>query len=418
MSETEIVITGVGVLCPLGIGREAIRASLLAGRSAVKRLAPLVEAGLPITIGAEVEGFDPRAFVANRKNLKVMSRDAQFGVAAALLACRDAALGGQVAPERLGVILGADRISNPPEGCEATYRSCLVEGRFDVRRWPVEGFAATFPLSFLMVLPNMIASHVSIALDARGPSNTIHHGDVSGLLAIGEAARVLQRGAADAMIAGGVGCQGTLFDWVRHCAMGRWSRRQDDPAGAMCPFDARRDGEVRGEGAGALVLETRRHAEARGARIVARLLGWSAAFDPPSRAGPGDAGLARAIRQGLAQARLDPRDVGHINAHGASTVEDDAREAQALADALPGVPVTAPKSFFGNLGAGAGTVEAVVSLVGLESGWTPPTLNYRCPDPLCPVDVVREPRALARRSAVLVNRTPQGQSAVVVLAGA
>ncbi len=406
----------MGVICPLGTGREAVGQSLLAGRSAVKRLAYLVEAGLPVEIGAEVEHFDPKALIANRKNLKVMARDAQFGVAASVLASRDAGVSGNVDPERFGVILGADRISNSLQSCVGTYRDCLVGGRFDFRRWATEGFAATFPLAFLMVLPNMIASHVSIALDARGPSNTIHHGDVSGLLAIGEAARILQRGAADVMIAGGACGHGTLFDWARHCAMGRLSRRRDEPAAVMRPFDAHRDGEVRGEGAAALVLETRRHAEARGARIVARLLGWSAAFCPPGQGDGGEAGLARAVGAALRQAGLERRDVGYASAHGASTVEDDAREARALASALPGIAVTAPKSYFGNLGAAAGTVEAAVSLVGIESGWVPPTLNYRSPDPLCPVNVVRETIALAKPSAVLVNRTPQGQSAAVVLA--
>ena len=139
-------------------------------------------------------------------------------------------------------------------------------GDFDFSRWGKEGMAASFPLNFLKVLPNMIASHVSIAQDARGPNNTIHQGEVSGLLAVAEAASVIRRGAADAMLAGGASSQLSPFDCVRHCMMGDISRRQDDPAAAMRPFDADRDGQVWGEGAAAFILESRPHAEAAGPR--------------------------------------------------------------------------------------------------------------------------------------------------------
>jgi len=415
MASCEVVITGLGIVSPLGIGREAVWERLRAGQSGVRRIPYLVEAGFPVTIGAAVEGFDPRQYVANRKSLKVMARDAQLAVAAAVLACRDAGIAGAVDPDRLGVLLGADRISNPLETCEPTYRACVIEGRFDYRRWGAEGLAATFPLTFLTVLPNMAASHVSIALDARGPSNTLHHGDVSGLLAVVEAARILQRGTADVMVAGGTSSQFTPFDWARHWIMGRLSRREEDPAAAMRPFDASRDGEVRGEGAAAVVLETLTHAQARGARILARVLGWASAYCPPPQQ-PTDPGLARAIRTALEHAGLEPSEIGLVSAQGAATVDDDMREAHALAEALPGVPVTAFKSYLGNLGAAAGTVEAALSLLALESGCVPATRNYCQPDPRCPVSVSPAARPLGRPGAVLVGRTCAGQSVVAIIA--
>lgn len=416
MSFCEVVITGLGVVSPLGIGREVVWDRLRAGQSGVRRIPWLADAGFPAPIGGVVEGFDPRAYVPNRKSLKVMARDAQLAVAAALLACRDAGIPGAVDPDRLGVILGADRISNTLETCEPTYRACYSAGRFDYRRWGAEGLAATFPLTFLMVLPNMAASHVSIALDARGPSNTVHHGDVSGLLALIEAARILQRGTADVMVAGGTSSQLTPFDWARHWAMGRLSRPQGEPATAMRPFDASRDGEVRGEGAAAVVLETAAHAEARRARILARVLAWSSAFFPPPSGRPADPGLARAVRQALHHARLQPGHIGFISAQGTATVEDDAREAHALAEALPGVAVTAFKSYLGNLGAAAGTVETVLAVLALENRCVPATRNFSQPDPHCPVAVSNTPRCLAHSAAVLVGRTSAGQSAAVILA--
>lgn len=415
MPFSEVVITGLGIVSPLGIGRETVWQRLRSGQSGVQRIPYLVEAGFPVPIGGMVEGFDPRSYVPNRKSLKLMARDAQLAVAAAVLACRDAGITGAVDPDRLGVLLGADRISNPLEACEPTYRACVTEGRFDYRRWGTEGMAATFPLTFLMVLPNMAASHVSIALDARGPSNTLHHGDVSGLLALVEGARILQRGTADVIVAGGASSQFTPFDWARHWTMGRLSRRYDDPAGAMRPFDASRDGEVRAEGAAALVLETLAHAHARGARILARISGWASAYYPPPPDQPTDPGLARAIRTALQHAGLQPRDIGLVSAQGTATVEDDIREAHALAEVLPGAPVTAFKSYLGNLGAAAGTVEATLSVLALENQCVPATLNYRHPDPQCPVCVSNTARPLAGSNAMLLGRTSVGQSGVVIL---
>ena len=328
--------------------------------------------GLPIRLAAEVRDFDAKRYVAQRKQLKVMCRDAQFGVAAARLACRDAGLGpGQIDPQRFGVVLGADRICTALDDSEPSYRACLVNGRFDFSRWWEQGAAASFPLNFLKVLPNMIASHVSIAEDARGPNNTIHQAEASGLLAVAEAASVIRRGAADVMLAGGASSQLNPFDCVRQCVLGRLSRRQDDPAAAVRPFDADRDGQVFGEGAAVFVLESRRHADARGAQVLAAVRaaaaaceggrkgdrsnlperpgGCSAQIGPVPFSGDRSSSLRRAMQLALVQADLPAERLGHVNAHGLSTPEDDAIEARAIADIVPNVPVSAPKSYFGNL---------------------------------------------------------------------
>ena len=238
---------------------------------------------MPPQLFGQVPGFEAKAFVANRKGLKVMSRDAQLGIAASVLACRDAGISaGGIDPERLGVVLGADQICAPIDESKDTYAACM-------RRWPLRlsaagsatACAASYPLGLLRVLPNMIASHVSIAHDARGPNNTIHEGEISSLLAVIEAASVIQRGMADVMIAGGASSQMHPLDLRRRWAMGGISRRGTKIRPAPCgPSTPHRDGHVWSEGAAAVLLESRRSAEARGAKIHARLKGWGAAFEP------------------------------------------------------------------------------------------------------------------------------------------
>jgi 3-oxoacyl-[acyl-carrier-protein] synthase II len=195
------------------------------------------------------------------------------------------------------------------------------------------------------------------------------------------------------------------------------SRRSSEPEAACRPFDADRDGMVLGEGSAAFVLESRRAAEARGATPIARLVACAGTFAPQQC----PAGLAGAIRRAIADAleaaHLKPADVGHINAHGMSTTEDDQIEAQAIRDVLGDVPVTAPKSYFGNLGAGGGAVEMMASVLALKHGLVPPTLNYERPDPACPVRVIHgEPMPANRPVAMLLNHSLAGQAVAAILA--
>lgn len=416
----EVVITGLGVVSPIGIGCDRFWSSLVEGRSGVRPIRKFDVSAMPVRIGAEVEDFQPAAYVARRKSLKLMSRDAQLGVAASTLACRDAGLcPGAVDPERLGVVLGADRVSLNPHECESIYRACLAGRGFDFRHWR-EGMERTFPLLFLKVLPNIIASHVAIEHDARGPNNTMHQGDLSALLAVYEACRTIERGAADVMIVGGASSQINPFDWVRHCVMGILSRREDDPAAVLRPFDAGRDGQVLGEGAAVLILESRRHAEARRAEIRARVLGAATTVHPRVNGNGGSwVALARAMADALARAGVEADELGHVNAHGLSTVEDDRLESRALAEVVPNVPVFAPKSYFGNLGAASGAVEMAASVLALESGLVPATLNYEKPDPECPIrPIAGGPMRLRSTTAMMVNWTKMGQATAVVIGSA
>jgi 3-oxoacyl-[acyl-carrier-protein] synthase II len=418
MRTTEVVITGVGVVSPIGIGRQAFWDSLLAGHCGIGPVTQTNVSGLPPQFAGEVRNFDARTFVANRKSLKVMSRDAQLGIAASTLACRDAGISaGKIDPERFGVVLGADNICSPIQESETTYGACVADGRFDFQLWGTKGMAASFPLGFLRVLPNMIASHVSIVQDARGPNNTIHEGEISSLLAMSESASVIQRGMADVMLAGGATSQMHPLDFLRRIAMGNLSPRCDDPAALVRPFDAHRDGYVWSEGAAVLVLESRKHAESRGAKILARLKGWGAAFEAVDSHGRlSGGGLRRAIAAALDRAAVKPDALGHVNAHGLSTVRDDALEAAVLADLLPQTPVTALKGHFGNPGAAGAVMEVAASILAMENRCVPAVRNYEHVDPACALQIVRDqPLVISRTDALCLTWMPFGQAAAVVV---
>lgn len=419
-TDRDIVITGVGVVSPIGIGKDPFWAALCAGRSGIRRLPVYDDPTMPPPFGGEVADFDPKQYVRPRKSLKVMSREIQLGFAAADMACTDACLrDAPLDPERLGVVLGADMIPCNLIELVSTYRSCMSDGRFDFRRWGQAFPAELFPLWMLKYLPNMPACHIGIAQDARGPNNTVTLGDVSSLSAMAEAIRVLDRGQADAIIAGGVGSRINPTLWGRNQIFGQ-SAGGADPAAASRPFDARRDGVVNSEGAGAIILETRRVARARGARVLARILGFSSAFEPRHKDQPcRGAALRRTIVAALHAAGLKPAEVGYVVAHGLSTVEGDRIEAQAIRDTLGDVPVTAPKSFYGYLSAASGALEAVLSVLSFQHGQAPPTLNYEHPDPQCPINVIHgQPMPLNRPTALVLSYSPRGQAVAVVLGGA
>jgi 3-oxoacyl-[acyl-carrier-protein] synthase II len=412
----EIVITGLGVVSPIGIGVDPFWAALREGRSGIRTVDLPDQPDVAPPIGGAVADFDPKQYVRPRKSLKVMSRDIQLGFAAADLACIDAGLRRQpIDPERLGVVFGAGMISCELDELAGTFRGCLVDGVFDFRRWGTAAMAELFPLWMLKYLPNMPACHIGIGQDARGPNNSITLGDVSSLSALAEAVRIVERGQADVIIAGGVDARIHPAQWVRSRVLGM--SRCSDPRAAPRPFDLERDGRVNGEGAAAFTVETRAAAEARGAAPLARILGYGAVFAPPRSGQPQPAAIGRAIAAALGDAGLLPGDIGCVVAHACGAVEADRVEAEAIRAALGDVPVTAPKSFFGHLGAAAGALETAVGILSIRHGLVPPTLHYEQPDPQCPVNVVHgQPASLSRGAVMILSHSPQGQAVAVVLA--
>jgi 3-oxoacyl-[acyl-carrier-protein] synthase II len=415
--EREIVITGMGVVSPIGIGSDAFWQSLVSATSGIRPVDLFDASSLEVRFGGQIPDFDPKLFVRPRKSLKVMSREIQLGFAAADLAIQDAGITeGSVEPERFGVVFGNDMIYADLEDLETTYRRSGRDGRFDFQAWSDAIHEEVHPLWLLKHLPNMTASHIAIAHDARGPNNSIVLGDVSGLLGMAEAVSVIQRGWADVMLVGGTGCRLHPTALVaRGDAL--LSHRGDDCTKACRPFDRDRDGLVNGEGAGTIVIESRDHAERRGATIRGRLLAAAARCEGATRRPFTGAALRLALAAVLDASGLDADGVGHVNAHGVSTIEMDRAEAQAIAGMLGDTPVTAPKSFFGHLGAGGGVVELIASILGLERGLVPATLNYETPDPLCPVNVVHgEPLAGRPPTAISVNLCSTGQAVAVAIA--
>lgn len=416
----EVVITGLGLVTPIGTGQEAYWGSLLEGRSGIAPLTHAVGTDLPVQFGGQLKDFDAKQFVKPRKSLKVMCHEIQVGYSASMLAVDQAGLkAGDVPPDRIGVVFGSEMFSCDVDELADAYRKCVVDGQIRPELWGDGAMSDLYPLWMLKYLPNMVGCHAAIALDARGPNNTITLDEVSGLLAVIEAGCAVQRGAADVMLAGGVGTRVNLTRMLYRGARD-WSHRHDDPAGACRPFDADRDGGVIGEGAGVLVLERREFAEARGARILARLGGFGRGFESPNTGRPltGDA-IRHSIRTALRQSELTAEDIGHVNAHGESTIDHDRIEAQAIRDCLGDVPVTAPKSYFGSLGAGSGVVEMAASVLAVAEGIVPPTLNYSRPDPRCPVQVIHgQPQKVQNRTALILNQSETGQTAALIIRAA
>lgn len=420
-SSRRAVLTGIGVLSPLGLDLDSFWHNLLAGRSGVRPIAAFNAGGLPVRIAGTLAEFEAKKYLdkSQRKSLKVMARSIQLSVAAAQLALNDSGVDKEkLDPTRFGVEFGAGLIATELEelGPAAQVSANCQPGVVDLEKWGEQGLKVMTPLWMLKYLPNMLACHVSILHNAQGPNNTIIQDDVASLLALGEAFRILLRDQADFFLVGGADSKINPLSLVRQCLFQPLSRRHDAPEKACRPFDRQRDGMVLGEGAGVFVLEEREHARRRGARIYGELVGFGSAFDR-QRDG---AGLARAVRTALQEAGIGPDDIDHINAQGFSTVAEDAREARGLREVFAGcrepAPVFAAKSYFGHLGAASGTAELAASLLALQHGQLPPTLNYEVPDPDCPISVAAgAPRPVRRPFILKVGFTEMGQCAAVVI---
>ena len=414
----EVVITGVGVTSPLGMGWETFCAALAQEQSVLAPLTIVDTTNLAMPFGAELKDFEPKEYVTPRKSLKVMSRDIQTAYSAAVMAMGDAKLErGSVEPTRLGVVFGSDMIYSPASELEAVFRKCITDGKYHHERWGEAAMSNIYPLWMLKYLPNFPACHVGILYDAQGPNNSITMGDASSLLAFSEAISCIQRGMADVMLTGGTGTRLSLVSLMMYGEQ-QLSQRKDDPARACRPFDADRDGMCYGEGSAVFVIETRERAESRGAKIYARILSCAQSYEDRrfDRSCSGD-GYRRAITKALEAAELTPDAIGHVNAHGESTTRGDACEAQAIRDTLGDVPVTALKSYFGNLGAGSGAVELLASLRAFESGEIPITLNYETADADCPVNVVHKQSAKSDKPiALALNQSRSGQTAAMIIA--
>ncbi len=432
-SQRRVAITGMGVISPLGNGIDALWDSLVAGRSGVGPLSSAPPEGFPVSFAAEarqftgaIEDFGPlekEQTKAIRKGLKVMNRECQMGVAAAQRALSHARLTpGPFDPERVGIAFGTDHMITLPDEFTEGILQCLDEsGQFDFSRWATDGMPKMSPLWLLKYLPNMPASHLAIYNDLRGPNNSLTLREAAANVAITEAFQIVAAGRADAMVVGATGTRLHPIKIVHALQQEELATGDVDPATASRPFDRDRTGMVLGEGAGAVVLEELAGARARGATTYAEVLGGaSSSVVGANLLAHRDQAIQNALLAALAGAAFSPDDVGFVHAHGLSTRSSDVEESWAINQVFgrrrKPVPVVAAKSYFGNLGAGSGLVELIAGVLALHRGQLFTVLNYRTPDPQCPVAVVTDEGSPPGRSFVNLSVTPQGQASVALVA--
>ncbi len=404
-----VVVTGMGALTPLGNSVGEYWDGLVNGRSGITRVTRFDPDDYASQIGGEVKGFDPKDYM-DRKEAKRMDRFAQFGVAAAVQGLEDAGLKvSDLTPERVGVYLGSGI-----GGMET-----LIEHHNVLNQ---RGPARISPFFVPMMIGNMAAGQIALAVGAQGPNATIVTACASASHAIGEAMRVIQRGEADLVLTGGTEAAIVPLAYAGFCAMRALSCRNDEPERASRPFDRDRDGFVMAEGAGILVLESLDSALNRGARIYAEMVGYGSTCDAYHIAAPapGGEGGARSMALAMKDAGLTPWDIDYINTHGTSTPAGDVGETQAIkavfGDAVKGVSVSSTKSMTGHLLGAAGAVEMIAAIKAVTDDIVPPTINLENQDPECDLDYTPNEARKRQVRAVLSNSFGfGGQNATLVV---
>lgn len=375
------VITGMGVISPVGNSLEDFWASLARGKSGIDWVTRFDVSNLPTKVAGEVRNFEPTEWL-DKKESRRMDRFAQFALAAAKMAVQDAALDLEnLDKERAGAVIG-----------------CGIGGviTFEEQKETLmtKGAGRVSPFFVPMLISNMAAGHISIAFGLQGPSLTVVTACASATNAIGEGLRMIQRGEADVVLCGGTEAPLTELAFAGFCSMKAMSTEHENPAEACRPFDKRRSGFVMGEGAGILVLESLEHAQARGAKIYAEMAGYGSSSDAYHITAPvpGGKGAARAMSLALADAGMKPEDIGYINAHGTGTDANDPTETEAIkavfGDKAYQIPVSSTKSMTGHLMGAVGAIEAIACALTIKNGIIPPTINYGEPDPECDLDYV------------------------------
>ncbi len=378
-----VVVTGLGVISPLGSTPGELWENLLEGRSGVREITKFDVSGYPVRIAAEIRDFDPVNYL-DRKEVRRTDPCTHYAMAAATEAIDDAGLPiSDLTPERLGVVLGTGQ-----GGITSLYDQMQV--------FLDRGLRRVSPFCIPMMISNMPAGHLSINFEARGPNLTLTTACAASAHAVGEAMHYLRRNEADVIITGGTESGIVPISLAAFTSMRALSMNNDDPEGACRPFDAERDGFVLGEGAAVLVLERLEHARARGAEILAELAGYGATSDAHhiTAPSPDGEGGARSMQLSLNDAGIEPEQVDYINAHGTGTPTGDVAESLAIEDVFGDyatcVPVGATKSMTGHLLGAAGALESVICIEAIRAGVIPPTINLTSPGEGCNLDYVTE----------------------------
>ncbi|MEO5656995.1 MAG: beta-ketoacyl-ACP synthase II [Nitrospiria bacterium] len=389
-----VVITGLGLVTPLGLGVEETWTALCAGRSGVGPITRFDTTDFPVTIAAEVKGFDPETYI-DKKDVKKMDTFIHYACAAGRMAVADAGLQVDASnAERVGVYIGSG-----------------IGGLQAIEEWHLvlqqKGPKRISPFFIPMTIINMASGQLAIRLGAKGPNSAAVTACATGNHCIGDAFRLVQRGDADAMIAGGAEAAITPLGVAGFAASRALSSRNDDPARASRPFDRDRDGFVIGEGAGVVVLEALDTAQRRNAKIYAEIIGYGASADAYHITAPPEdgEGAVRCMQSALSDGATKPDEVGYINAHATSTMADaiETRAIKRVFGPSPKQAVSSTKSMTGHLLGAAGGIEAVFSVLAIHRETLPPTINLDHPDPECDLDYVPHTARRARVNVALSN---------------
>ena len=396
LSQRRVVVTGLGIISPVGLSVQEAWDNIIAGSSGIRPITEFDVSEFPVRFGGTIEGFDVSSYVS-KKDARRMERFIHYGVAAGTQAIRDAGLEiTEQNAERIGASIGSG--IGGLRGIEKNYDAFLKGGPRKIS-----------PLFVPANIINMIAGNLSITYGLKGPNIAIVTACTSGTHSIGEAARIIAYGDADAMLAGGAEMATTHTGLGGFAAAKALSTRNDDPGTASRPWDRDRDGFVLGDGAGVMVLEEYQHARARGATIYAEVSGYGMSGDAyhmtqPSKNGEG---AARCMRNAIRDAGLNPDQIDYINAHGTSTPAGDVAEVQAIKTALGEharkVAVSSTKSMTGHLLGAAGGVEAIFSVMAIRDQTAPPTINQITADPDCDLDFVPNEARKMKINAAMSN---------------
>ncbi|MFH1542100.1 MAG: beta-ketoacyl-ACP synthase II [bacterium] len=376
-----VVITGMGVISPIGIGKEEFWQNLTAGKSGIGPITHFDTTGLSTTIAGEVKNFDPSEYL-DKKETRRLVRFIQFAVVAANLALKDAnyTINEQNA-DNIGVLIGS--------GIGGLQ---ILEEQAHILK--ERGPDKVSPFTVPYMIADMASGYTSIKVGAKGPNTCVVTACATGTNAIGDAYKMIQRGAATAMLAGGTEACITPLGVASFAAAKALSTSNDQPTKASRPFDKNRNGFVMGEGAGVIVLEELESAKARGANILAEIVGYGMSGDANhiTAPAPGGEGAVRAVKIALKDAGISADQIDYVNAHGTSTSLNDKYETMAMntvfGDKAKEIPISSNKSMIGHLLGATGAVELIASVLTIQNGVIPPTINYETPDPECDLDYV------------------------------
>ncbi len=391
-----VVVTGIGMITPVGLDTESSWQGLVSGKSGIGPITQFDDKAIPTQIAGEIHGFEPEKFI-EPKEIKKMDRFIHLAIAASQMAMDDSGL--KITPEnadRVGVMVSAGMGGLP-----------AIEKVHDAYR--EKGFRRITPFFIPMTIINEAAGILSIRYGAKGPNISIVTACATGTHSIGEAFKIIQRGDADAVIAGGTESCICPLGVGGFNAMKALSTRNDEPQRASRPFDATRDGFIMGEGSGVVILEEMESAQKRGARIYAEVVGYGASGDAYhiTSPAPNGEGAARCMAAAMKDAGVTPADMGYINAHGTSTKYGDELETMAIkavfGDRAYKIPVSSTKSMTGHLLGAAGGVEAVITVLALDRGVLPPTINLENPDPECDLDYIPHTARKAQADVAMSN---------------